>query len=131
MDAEAIREIFRSFGPVQIRRMFGGRGIYRDELMFAMESCGELYLKVDEEGIKALQELGSRPFTFETRDGRTTITSFWLMPESALDDPDEARDFAAMARTAAQRAKARKGGKAPSARKPVTRSRKQAPEPAT
>jgi DNA transformation protein len=33
MDAEAIREVFRGFGPVQIRLMFGGKGIYQGELM--------------------------------------------------------------------------------------------------
>ncbi len=98
--------------------MFGGKGIYRGELMFALEASGELYLKVDDDSVKILQGLGSRPFTFATRDGRTTLTSYWLMPESALDDPDEARDFAIMALAAARRAKVRKGGKAASPRKP-------------
>jgi DNA transformation protein and related proteins len=130
MDAEAIRDIFRSFGPVQIRRMFGGQGIYQGDLMFALEAYGELYLKADEESVGLFKERGSRPFTFETRDGRTTLTSYWLMPESALDDPDEARDFATMALGAARRAKAekaRKGGKTGSLKK----ARKPAAEPAT
>lgn len=52
MDAEAIRDVFRSFGPVHIRRMFGGKGIYEGELMFALEAGGELYLKADEESAK-------------------------------------------------------------------------------
>ena len=86
--------------------------------MFALEAYGELYLKADDESDGFLKERGSRPFTFETRDGRTTLTSYWLMPESALDDPDEARDFAIMALAAARRAKVRKGGKAGSPRKP-------------
>jgi len=130
MDAEAIRDIFRSFGPVQIRRMFGGQGIYQGELMFALEAYGELYLKTDEESVGLFKERGSRPFTFETRDGRTTLTSYWLMPESALDDLDEARGFATMALGAARRAKAekaRKGGKTGSLKK----ARKSAAEPAT
>ncbi|MEE1657788.1 TfoX/Sxy family protein [Microvirga sp. CF3062] len=131
MDAEAIREIFRGFGPVQIRRMFGGQGIYQGELMFALETGGELYLKVDEDSVKVLQELGSRPFTVAMRGGRTTLTSYWLMPESALDDPDEARDFAIMALGAARRAKVRKNTKAAAARKASKRPRKTASEPAT
>ena|SRR5687767_3053286 len=130
MDAEAIRDVFRGFGPVQIRRMFGGRGIYQAELMFALEAYGELYLKADEESVGLFKERGSRPFTFEMRNGRTTLTSYWLIPESALDDPDEARDFATMAFGAAQRAKAgksRKGSRAGSSNK----SRKPAVEPVT
>jgi DNA transformation protein and related proteins len=131
MDAEAIRDVFRGFGPVQIRRMFGGKGIYQDELMFALEADGELYLKADEESVKVLQELGSRPFTVEMRGGRTTLKSYWLMPESALDDSDEAREFAAMALGAARRAKASKGTKTASTKKAPKKTRKTASEPAT
>jgi DNA transformation protein len=131
MDAEAIRDVFRGFGPVRIRRMFGGKGIYQGELMFALEADGELYLKADDASIGTFQELGSRPFTFETRDGRTTLTSYWLMPESALDDADEARDFANMALGSARRAKDRKGNKAASAKKASKNSRKPVSRPAT
>ncbi|MBJ6126039.1 TfoX/Sxy family protein [Microvirga splendida] len=131
MDAETIRDVFRGFGLLQIRRMFGGQGIYRDGLMFALEAGGELYLKVDEESVGTFQELGSRPFTVEMRNGRATLTSYWLMPESALDDPDEARDFAALALGAARRAKARKGTKAASTKKAPKKARKAASEPAT
>jgi len=130
MDAEAIRDVFRSLGPVQIRRMFGGQGIYQDGLMFALEAYGELYLKADAQSVGIFEDLGSRPFSFETRDGRTTLTSYWLMPESALDDPDEAADLARTALAAARRAKAvptRKGGAKPAARK----ARKRTPEGAS
>jgi len=57
--------------------------------------------------------------------------SYWLMPESAVDDPDEAAELAAMALAAARRTKAaqgRKGGKASKGK--VTRKKK-VPEPAT
>jgi DNA transformation protein len=53
------------------------------------------------------------------------------MPESALDDPDEARDFAAMALEAARRAKARKGTKSGSTRKASKKARKPSAETAT
>ena len=111
MDAEDLRDIFRSLGPVHIRRMFGGQGIYQGELMFALVDSGEVYLKADDETVGFFRERGSRPFSFQTRDGRTTLTSYWLMPESALDDPDEAAELAAMAVAAARRAKAAPGRK--------------------
>ncbi len=119
MDAEAIRDVFRSLGPIQIRRMFGGQGIYQGETMFALVASGELYLKADDQTSEVFRNLGSRPFTYERRDGRAMATSYWLMPESALDDPDEAAGFAGLALQAAWRAraaKARKGAKAPSRR---------------
>ncbi|WP_262028933.1 TfoX/Sxy family protein [Microvirga sp. Mcv34] len=111
MDAEDLRDIFRSLGPVHIRRMFGGQGIYQGELMFALVASGEVYLKADDETVGFFRERGCRPFSFQTRDGRTTLTSYWLMPESALDDPDEAAELAAMAVAAARRAKAAPGRK--------------------
>lgn len=109
MDAEAIREIFQAFGPVQIRRMFGGHGIYRDGVMFALEAFGgELYLKTDKDSEAVFRELGSRPFTYVGKNGRTTGMNYWLIPESALDDPEEAADLARMALKVALRAKAAK-----------------------
>lgn len=130
MDAETIRDIFRGLGSVHIRSMFGGQGVYQGELMFALVASDELYLKVDDESVALFRDLGSRPFTYEARDGRKTAMSYWLMPESALDDPDEAREFATTALAAARRAKAakvQKGGKTA----PAKKTRKSASPPAT
>ena len=127
MDAEDIREIFRGLGPVQIRRMFGGQGVYRDDLMFALVAAGELYLKTDDESRpavlpgypprRAARDAGSRPFSYETRDGSKTLTSYWLMPESALDDPEEAAELGRMAVAAARRKAAGKSKAAAKTRK--------------
>jgi len=130
VDPEAVRDVFRKVGPVGIRRMFGGQGIYRGEAMFALVARGELYLKADGETAEMFRRLGSRPFSFERRDGRVTQTSYWLMPESALDDPDEAAELAGTALRAALRAKAAKAqgrAKAPPRRK----TRHPVPESAT
>jgi DNA transformation protein and related proteins len=112
MDAEAISEVFRAFGSVRIRRMFGGKGIYWGDLMFALEAGDELYLKADHQSEALFRSLGSRPFVYAGRDGRTATMSYWLMPESALDDPDEAAELAGHALEAARRAKAAAGRKA-------------------
>jgi DNA transformation protein and related proteins len=114
MDADAIRDVFRALGPVRIRKMFGGQGIYLGDLMFALEAGGELHLKADAETQELFRNLGSRPFAYVGRDGRTSTMSYWLIPESALDDPDEAAQLAGLAVEAARRAKvagSRKGGK--------------------
>ncbi|MBF9232488.1 TfoX/Sxy family protein [Microvirga alba] len=106
MDSETIQDVFRAVGLVRIRKMFGGHGVYHGEVMFALESEGELYLKVDGETVDRFRHLGSRPFAYTGRDGRTMTMSYWLMPESALDDPDEAAVLARFALEAAWRAKA-------------------------
>ena len=34
MDAEGLKELFAPFGPVAVKRMFGGHGVYADGLVF-------------------------------------------------------------------------------------------------
>ena len=72
VDAEAIGELFREFGPVSVRRMFGGAGIFVDGLMIGLVSDGVIYLKADGETIPAFEREGlgavqlSRPRTAST-----------------------------------------------------------------
>lgn len=108
MDAEAIQDIFRALGPVRIRRMFGGHGIFYGDVMFALESDGEIYLKTDSGTVAVFESLRSRPFTYEGSDGRTTTMSYWLMPESAMEDDVEAQRLGSLALEAACRARAAK-----------------------
>src|SRR5947208_14872297 len=87
--------------------MFGGQGVFRDELMFALEAGGELYLKADDATAGAFREAGSRQFVY-LKQGRPMPLNFWTLPDSGLDDPDEAARWAALAVAAARRAAAAK-----------------------
>ena len=40
MDADSIAELFHAFGPVLVKRMFGGYGVYCGEVMFALVADG-------------------------------------------------------------------------------------------
>lgn len=113
MDADAIIDLFAGFGPVRVRRMFGGAGIYADGLMFAVEAGGALYLKADEAFAAGLASRGSVPFTYETRDGRRRVMSFWRVPDAALDDGE---DLAALSRRALEVARRAGDAKAQSRR---------------
>jgi DNA transformation protein len=113
MDGGALREIFQEVGPIRIRRMFGGQGIYSGDVIFAIEVRGEIYLKGDAEIRPLFEAAGSRPFTYE-REGRRLAMGYWLMPEDALDDPAEAARWARLAIGASRRA----AGARPAARRP-------------
>ena len=102
MEPDAIRDLFASLGPIRIRRMFGGQGIYLGEVMFALAAAGELYLKADAATLDAFRNAGSRPFTYE-RQGRTARLNYWRLPDAAMDDPDEAARWARLALDAARR----------------------------
>ena len=91
MDAEAIRELFAVFGPVTVRRMFGGAGIYADGTMFALVADGVIYLKADEQNVPAFEREQLEPFTYATKDGRRGVMSYRRMPDRLYDDPDTGR----------------------------------------
>jgi DNA transformation protein and related proteins len=117
MDKEAITELFAPLGFVSVRRMFGGAGIYRDELMIALEAYGELYLKVDSETASMFEKAGSLPFTYE--GGRKPITmSYWQLPAEAYDDPDAFRRWGMLAAEAAMRSALKKTSKGSTKSKP-------------
>ncbi|MFG1464624.1 TfoX/Sxy family protein [Xanthobacter sp. DSM 24535] len=96
MTGDDIRDVFAPFGPVQVRRMFGGAGIYADDAMFALEAGGELYLKADPAFARDLEARGSVPFSYEAK-GKRTIMSYWKVPEAALDDGEDLADLASRA----------------------------------
>ena len=119
MDPEAIRDVFQALGrPLHIRRMFGGLGIYQDDLMFALAIRGEIYLKTDAETLERFEALGSRPFSYTSRGGRNVSMSYWLMPDSALEEPDEAARLGELAIAAALRRRRASPPKRPRSRSP-------------
>ena len=108
MDAESIRELFGEFGPVDVRRMFGGAGIFVGARMIGLVSRGVIYLKADAETIPAFENEGLAPFSYATKNGEHKLTSYWRMPDRLYDDTEELARWAREAHAAAQRAAARK-----------------------
>ncbi len=94
MDAETIIDLFVEFGPVQVRRMFGGAGIYRDGMMFGLVAGGQIHLKTDAVSIVLFEGEGCGPFQYDTKDGKRTITSYWRIPDRLYDDPTELAEWA-------------------------------------
>jgi DNA transformation protein len=98
-----IQELFAVFGPVSVRRMFGGAGIYADGTMFALVARGVIYLKADEVNAPAFERENLAPFTYETKDGKRGVMSYRRMPDRLYDDPEELATWARDALAAAQR----------------------------
>ena len=107
-DPEEIRELFSAFGPVSVRRMFSGAGLFAEGVMFAIRIRDDIFLKADAATIPALQAEGSALFAYETRKGRRVIHSLWRLPDRLLDDPEDLANFARRALAAAHRAAAKK-----------------------
>jgi DNA transformation protein len=103
-DSDRITELFSGFGPVAMRRMFSGSGVFADGLMIALAVDGVIYLKADDSLVPLFEREGQVPFSYKTRDGRRTLNSYWRMPERLYDAPDELAEWARHSLQAARRA---------------------------
>lgn len=117
---EHITDLLSGFGPVSIRRMFGGAGLFRDGIMFALIVRDTLYLKVDDATRSAYEAAGMGPFTYQ-RKGEAAALGYYQAPEAALDDPEMMRDLARDAFAVALRAHAAKAKK----KTPAAKAKKQ------
>lgn len=103
---EFVKELFAGLGPVQIKRMFGGAGGYVDGVMFLLLADDAIYLKADDVLKAELRTEGSGPFVWQPqsgpRAGEKVDLGYWLLPDSALDDPDEAATWGRKALTIAK-----------------------------
>lgn len=113
VDPEHIGELFAAFGPVTVRRMFGGAGLYADGVMFGLVADDLIYLKTDDETSPSFVAEGMEPFSYAGRNGRRVMMSYWRLPDRLYDDPDELARWAREAFAAARRAAARGRGAGP------------------
>ncbi len=112
---EQLLELFDGMGGVRAKRMFGGIGLYSFDTFFAIADEGAVYLKADSQSRALFEDAGSTPFTFEKKDGRVIDTSYWSLPDAAIDDPEEAVRWGRLALDAALRNAVGKRKKKPKA----------------
>ncbi|HEX4938119.1 MAG TPA: TfoX/Sxy family protein [Candidatus Kapabacteria bacterium] len=98
-----IEQMGRDLRP-RVRRMFGGYGLYRDDLMFAIIIQDKLYLKTDDVNRREFEEKGLLPFTYESK-GKPVTIRYYEAPPEVFDDRDDMQAWAASAVAAALRAR--------------------------
>jgi DNA transformation protein and related proteins len=102
-------QLRRAVPNVQARRMFGGVGLYGDDLIFAIIFDDVFYLKVDDTTRADFESRGMpafRPFGNEA-----ATMQYYQLPEEVLEDPEALQSWVARAFDVSRRAKgrARKG----------------------
>jgi DNA transformation protein len=133
-------ELLAPLGSVRSRRMFGGHGLYVDELFIAILADERVFLKVDDASRAAFVAAGCQPFTYATKQGETGVLSYFSAPDEAIDSPMLMQPWARLALAAALRARAATASKASAtasrkvakkvARKVAKKAAKKAPRPA-
>lgn len=92
--AAALEETLAPLG-VTSRAMFGGHGLFKDDIMFAIvDSEGRLYLRADGSTAMAFEAAGS------TQHARMP---YWEVPPPVREDTEQLREWAATAAEVAAR----------------------------
>ncbi len=108
---KAILDQFVGVENIFTRRMFGGFGIYRSGVMFAVVADDRLYFKVDAANKSDYQDAGSIPFVYNRHDKYGTIKpvamSYWEVPAHVIEDKDLMFRWMIKAHDAAVKAKAK------------------------
>jgi DNA transformation protein len=106
------------FGPVQVKKMFGGATIARDGVGFGILDDDIFFIKADVAFGAELKKQGCKPWSYSVKkDGTVRDIAYWSLPDSAADDPDETTALARRAFDIALQASAEKALKT---RKPKT-----------
>ncbi|HEX5126525.1 MAG TPA: TfoX/Sxy family protein [Rhodocyclaceae bacterium] len=99
-----VADLLSTLGHVRIKKMFGGGGVYCDDVIIAIIVDDVLYLKVDDINRPDFKAAELEPFTYEARGKRTSM-SYYRAPEEALDSAGIMQSWARGALAAALRAR--------------------------
>ncbi len=88
MDNTEIEEMFSALGPVTVRRMFGGKGVYHRGRIVAIELRDGILLKADAVSAPAFEAAGATRWAYSGKTGKAVNMPYWSIPDDAFDDPD-------------------------------------------
>jgi DNA transformation protein and related proteins len=117
------RDLFLPLGPVLVRRMFGGAGLFLDGVMFALIAEDTLYMKADALNRAEFEAAGAEPFRYETDRGVHEF-SYYELPADCLEDQEAALLWGRSALSAALRQRKTKPTARAKARRPTGNRRK-------
>ncbi|WP_341678344.1 TfoX/Sxy family protein [Niveibacterium sp. SC-1] len=95
-------------GAIRARAMFGGWGVYCEELFFAIVTRDGVFLKADAQSLPEFQAAGLQPFEYAMKDGTQQSLNYYSLPTAADDDDEVLLAWARKALGAALRARAAK-----------------------
>ena len=104
MDNGDIEDMFSALGPVAIKRMFGGKGVYYRGCILAVEVQNVMLLKADAVSAAEFEAAGATQWTYEGKSGIPVRMPYWSIPDDAFDDPDIMARWVRLASEAAMRA---------------------------
>lgn len=87
-------DVLGGISGITSKKMFGGWGIYKDGIFFALIADVDLYFKTDKSTLEHFSRYGSEPFSY-TRLGKTAVLkSYWRVPEEVMEDREKILEWA-------------------------------------
>jgi DNA transformation protein len=114
-----LRDLFSELGPVSLRKMFGGQGLYHDGVIIGLVIGDELFLKTDAVTRSAFEQAGGETFTY-LGNGKPVVMSYLSPPAEAMESAQSMKPWAQLAWEAALRKRA---GEKPSQKQRAARSK--------
>lgn len=101
---EYVKDLLSSFSSLIFKRMFGGYGVFKGNIMVALIAYNELYLKADDESAKYFSSCGSEPFTYK-RGEKIIALSYWKLTPEVQEDQELLKEWFYLALNSAKNAK--------------------------
>jgi len=104
-----LEDMFSVVPDTSIRKMFGGVGIFRHGLMYALAtSDGRISMKADEQTIADFKAEGCEEWRYERNNGKASTMGYWYIPERLSDNSEELVEWSMKAFEVALRADLKK-----------------------
>jgi DNA transformation protein and related proteins len=117
---DSLLDLLMPLGEVRARRMFGGHGIYKDDVMFGLVANDRFYIRTDDENKQRFIDQGMEPFVFGERNGKAVVSRYYEPPEAAFVNAQKMKPWAMLGVEASVR-----GAKAKPVKKSQTTKNKQ------
>ena len=111
--SEYLNEVLGRLAPLDVRgrSMFGGFGVYIDDVMIGLIADDVIYFKTDDSNRNDYEALGSEPFMYTGKRGQPIAMSYHQVPDDVFEEPDEFIAWAEKALVVAKRNKRSKSNK--------------------
>ena len=100
-----ILDILSPLENINARKMFGGYGIYKNAIFFALIIDDVLYFKVGNANLPDYKAKNSTPFSYTSKNGKSVAMSYWEVPPDILENHNELARWVEKSVAVAQSAK--------------------------
>ncbi len=83
------QDVLGHIDGISARAMFGGYGIYKDGVIFAIIAEDQLYFKVDDSNRADYEAYESTPFVYSQGNHKQATMSYFLVPETIMEDKEQ------------------------------------------